>query len=517
MDTEKLKEYLNSKEYDKLLTSRLTINKEAQANYFKRQEVYSNCLNDPKYFLNNFGWINEPRMNGNTDLEFFLFPYQETVLDDFLKAETLGEDRLFEKSRDLGFTWMVAGYYLWRMMFFKGWIGLFGGRKQEEVDNKSINSFFGKFRYMFYRLPKWMLPQDFKRKLYDNENKFVNPAMNSLVQGESSNPNFGRDRRSSMCVIDELFLQDYAQEIWRNVAETSKCRVGISTPKPTRFAKSLKEAMTTNGWIRSVHWSSHPFKGDAWYEKEKLKYLGDEIGLRQELELEYLTDPNILVYPQADLIKIQNLVYWQNMPLYISMDWGSAPSATVICWWQQQADKWILLEALQVKEKPIGWYLPFLVPSLPVDPNFNYLSIEQAVLDKVRKWNKGIAFYGEAAHYMKNMTTSTSIAQEMAKEPFKIQLKYNPLAIGHESRQAAVKALIRKGVVFNDTYYVRGVLDALTMAHFPKTSGTKEKVAPVHDDTADARSAVENFAVNIINVSTGIKEFIYDKKYARTR
>jgi hypothetical protein len=516
MDTEKLREYLNSKAYDDRLTYRLEVNKEAQANYFKRQEVMANCLNDPKFFINNFGWINEPRLSGNTDLEFFLFPYQEEVIDDFLKAETLGEDRLFEKSRDLGFTWMVASYYLWRLIFFRGWIGLFGGRKQEEVDNKSINSFFGKFRYMFYRLPKWMIPPDFKRKLFDNENKFVNPVMNSLVQGESSNPNFGRDRRSSICVIDELFLQDYAQEIWRNVAETSKCRIGVSTPKPTRFAKSIKEAMATNGWLRSFHWSRHPFKDQEWYEKEKLKYLGDDIGLRQELELEYLSDPNILVYPQADLVKIEHKDYWPRLPIYISLDWGSAPSATVICWWQQQ-DKWVLLEALQVKEKPIGWYMPFLCPELEVDSNFHYSEDEKAVMEKVRTWHKGIAFYGEAAHYQKNMTTSTSIAQEMAKEPYRIQLKYNPLAIGHEARQAAVKALIRKGVVFNDTYYVRGILDSLTMAHFPKTQGIREKVAPIHDETADARSAVENFAVNIINVSASVKEIVYNKRFQHAR
>ena len=868
MNLPRLEEYLNSKEYEERLTSRLEINKLAQDNYFKRQQVIANCINDPKYFINNFCWLNEPRNIGNADLEFFLFPYQNEVIDDLYQAETLGEDRLFEKSRDLGFTWMMTAYYLWRWKFSRGWIGLFGSRKQEEVDNRcysddtevltkdgwklfkdvditkdlfatrnkktkefewqkafykhhdyyegdfyhintrtldlmvspnhrvlyrnnpwgkiqgkydsneriskaedlykrgdslitipatskwtgkeinnftfkgkdsvkkaygrgriyqtkatgfkmegddycafmgmwlaegckkdkgffisqmekskgyeeyknllikifevepyynglgwgkgnspiydyikqfgladtkfipqeimdstprqlgiflhyymlgdgcfsaqptmgtvskkmadqlqeaiqklgfsamiqteiakkdrtmkdgriikkenclpfyrlnirtsryqtinikktkykgdiwcvsvpneilyvrrngkpvwcgnTISSFFGKLRFMFYRLPDWMIPKNFKKKMYDNENKLFNPEINSLIQGESSNPNFGRDRRSSITVIDELFLHEYAQDMWRNVAETSKCRIGVSTPKPTRFAKTLKEAMSTNGWLRSYHWSKHPFKDQEWYEEEKKRYLGDEMGLRMELELEYLTNPDTLVYPQAELIKIEHREYQLGNPIYVSLDWGSAPSATVFCWWQRQ-DKWVLLEALQVKEKHINWYMPFLCPDVPVNLDYKYDKYEQEVLDKVRKWSKAFNFYGEAAHWQKNMTTSTSIAQELMKDPYRVQLRYNPNAIGHQARQAAVKELIRQGVVFNDTYYCSGILDSMSMAHFPKTQGTREKEAPVHDETADARSAVENFAVNVMGVRTGIKVTTYNKKYA---
>ena len=513
MNLPRLEEYLNSKEYEERLTSRLEINKLAQDNYFKRQQVIANCINDPKYFINNFCWLNEPRNIGNADLEFFLFPYQDTVIDDLYQAETLGEDRLFEKSRDLGFTWMMTAYYLWRWKFSRGWIGLFGSRKQEEVDNRTISSFFGKLRFMFYRLPDWMIPKNFKKKMYDNENKLFNPEINSLIQGESSNPNFGRDRRSSITIIDELFLHEYAQDMWRNVAETSKCRIGVSTPKPTRFAKTLKEAMSTNGWLRSYHWSKHPFKDQEWYEEEKKRYLGDEMGLRMELELEYLTNPDTLVYPQAELIKIEHREYQLGNPIYVSLDWGSAPSATVFCWWQRQ-DKWVLLEALQVKEKHINWYMPFLCPDVPVNLDYKYDKYEQEVLDKVRKWSKAFNFYGEAAHWQKNMTTSTSIAQELMKDPYRVQLRYNPNAIGHQARQAAVKELIRQGVVFNDTYYCSGILDSMSMAHFPKTQGTREKEAPVHDETADARSAVENFAVNVMGVRTGIKVTTYNKKYA---
>jgi len=515
MNTDKLKEYLNSKEYENRLTERLEVQKAANENFFKRQEVVSNCMDSPVYFIENFCWVFEPRYSENPDIEFFLFPHQKEVVEDLLKAESVGEDRLYEKSRDMGFSWLVAAYYVWRLKFTRGWIGLYGSRKQEECDNKSINSFFGKIRYIFYRLPEYFIPRTFKKKMHDNQNKFMNPEINSLIQGESSNPNFGRDRRSSIAVIDELFLQEYAQDMWRNVAETSRCRIGISTPKPTRFAKSLKDAMQSNGWLRSFHWKQHPFKDAAWYEKEKLKYAGDEIGLRTELELEYLSDPNILVYPQADLIRIEQKEYQKGLPIYISMDWGSAPSQTVFCWWQMQDAKWILLESLTAKEKPVAWYMPFLCPEIPVSLEFRYLSQEDAVLSKVRTWGKASYFYGEAAHSQKNITTSTSVVQELGKEPYKISLRFNPLAIGHDSRQAAVKELIRRGIIFNDTFYCRQVLDALTLSHFPKSLGTREKAAPVHDEYSDARSAVENFAVNVILNATKIKEFIYAKKFVK--
>ena len=513
MNISLLEKYLSSQRYDDKLTERLVTQKEALSNFFKRQEIVAKCANDPIYFIENFCWVSEPRNLNNPEIEFFLFDYQKEVLEDIRKAETMGEDRLFEKSRDMGFTWMIACYYLWRILFTRGWIGLFGSRKQEEVDNKSINSFFGKVRYNLYKLPNFMSPNGFKKKLNDNENKITNPETNSLIQGESSNINFGRDRRSSICVLDELFLQEYAIDMWRNVAETSKCRIGISTPKPTRFAKTLKEAMTTNGWLRSYHWKQHPFKDSEWYEQEKKKYEGDEIGMRMELELEYSLDPQILVYPQAELIRIENREFQKNIPFYVSMDWGTAPSQTVFCWWQRQGMQWVLLEALVAKEKPFGWYVPFLNTKKDIDNNFIYNPREKEILDKVRSWNKAYAFYGEAAHSQKAITTATSLSQELAREG--VMLKFNPLAIAHDKRQAGVKALIRQGITFNDTYFCRQVLDAMTMARFPKVTGTAEKVAPIHDETADARSAVENFAVNIINLTNKTKVLIYDHRFAR--
>jgi len=515
MNITRLQEYLNSDQYLEKLKLRLVIQQESEQNYFKRLEIVQRCAEDPIYFIENFCWTFEPRIPDISDIEFFLFDYQKEIIKEVLEAEEKGEDRLFEKSRDLGFTWVMSCYLLWCWLFKKGWIGLWGGRKQEEVDNKSINSAFGKMRYNLYRLPNWLKPRNFKKKLHDNENKLVNPENNNLIQGESSNPNFGRDRRSSIAVCDELFLQDYGEEMWRNLTETSRCRIGISTPKPTRFAKSLKDGMEQNGWLKTFHWKMHPFKDDEWYEKEKIRYAGDEMGLKRELELEYLDDANILVYPQAELIKLQKLQYDPKSPLYLSMDWGIAPSKTVLYWWQRQNSKWVLLEGLEANEKPFEWYLPFLTPEEKVYTGmYKYNNIEKEILDKVQNWTKPIAYYGEAAHHMRSMTSATSVASELQK--YKIILRYNPNGISHEKRQAATKELIRQGIIFNDTHFVRSCLDALIMSSFPRSTGTVEKTAPIHNEYSDMRSAVENMAVNVIRATKGIKEITYKKNiYAR--
>jgi hypothetical protein len=512
MNLKKLNEYLVSEQYDNLLTARLLVMQESQDNFFKRQEILAKCADDPIFFIENFCWVFEPRYSLQPDLEFFLFPFQKDAIEDFRKAEVLGEDRLYEKSRDMGFSWMVAAYFVWRWKFTRGWIGLYGSRKQEETDNKTINSFFGKVRYIVYRLPAYMMPEGFKKKQHDNENKMMNPEMNSMIQGESSNPNFSRDRRCSVCVIDELFLQDYAQDMWRNAAETAKCRIGVSTPKPTVFAQTLKEAMGINGWLRSFHWSLHPFKDAEWYEQTKKRYEGDEVGLRTELELEYRLDPSILVYPQAEAVKLMpGFEYDKNLPLYVSMDWGNAPSQTVFCWSQLQEGKWVVLESLKAMDKALDWYVPFLCPELDVNPEYLYRDREKDVLTKVRGWRKANYHFGEAAHYMKASTSNTSIAQELGKEPRKVYLRYNALGIAHDKRQAAVKQMMVKGLLFNDTFYNRSVLDDLRMSRFPATKGTNEKVSPVHDNASDARSAIENLAVNVMSGSLKIKVGTYRK------
>ncbi len=505
--------YLNSEAYDLKLTERLTRLQEVEDNYFKRLEFVGELAQDPVLFTETYGWLFEPRYSNQPDLEFFMFPYQKEAMKDLYEAEMRGEDRLYEKSRDMGFTWIVAYYFLWRFLFTRGWVGLYGGRKQEETDNKTINSFFGKIRYGLYRMPQYLMPQGFKKKFHDNENKLINPELDSLIQGESSNTNFSRDRRSSICVIDELFLQDYAQDMWRNAAETAKCRIGVSTPKPTHFAQTLKEGMNTNNWLRSFHWSLHPFKDKEWYEERKKKYEGDEIGLKTELEMEYKLDANIVVYPQAESIRLANYLYDKNKPLYVSMDWGVSPSQTVLCWWQRFDNKWILLESLKALDKPLtpeSWYAPFLNPSIEISSHFIYNPKEREVLNNVRGWRMAGYFFGEAAHTQRAQTSSTSIAQELAKSG--IKLNYNPNAIAHDKRQAATKQLISLGLEFNDTYYNRSVLDDLRMSRFPSTRGTTDKVAPIHDEASDARSAVENFAVNILGGVLRMRDFAY-KKY----
>ena len=163
MRLELVEQWLNSTKYEELLTTRLIINQEASENILKRYEVIEKCMDGSDgiiYFIENFCWVFEPRFNSKPNLEFFLFDYQKEIIRDMYDAEMYGEDRLYEKSRDMGFSWMTSVYSLHRWLFNKGWIGLYGSRKQEEVDNKTINSFFGKLRYNYYKLPKWLLPPD---------------------------------------------------------------------------------------------------------------------------------------------------------------------------------------------------------------------------------------------------------------------------------------------------------------------------------------------------------------------
>ena len=126
MNIFRLNEWLSSPGYDDKLTARLAINQEGQENYFKRMEIVSRCADDPIFFIENFGWVFEPRNTNQPDIEFFLFDYQKEVLEDFRQAEISGEDRLYDKSRDMGFTWMATWYYLWRWLFSRGWVGLYG-------------------------------------------------------------------------------------------------------------------------------------------------------------------------------------------------------------------------------------------------------------------------------------------------------------------------------------------------------------------------------------------------------
>jgi hypothetical protein len=527
MNIELFRRHLSSQEFERKLNARIERLQKAELNPVERASILIDIQDDPILFMNLFGVVYEPRLPESPDIPMFPFPYQQDVVRKILDAEVRGHDLLIEKTRDMGITWTLIWYILWRWLTKDRYYALLGSRKEAEVDDKSPQSLFGKLRYALYSLPSWVRPTKFHKSENDIFMKLVNPDRMSYVDGESANENFGRGKRTSMVYCDELFFWRFARESWRSCIDTSPCRIGVSTPKASSFARSLRESMEQQGNLITLDWKLHPFKDEEWFKSEQLRRSGDELAVKAELEISYLSDPQYAYYPEVLRCPVVDLRYDENKPLYVGLDFG-AHDKTAAVYFQRDTQKFYCIDGIERSNKKLSWYYPFIKHGIDFDKQdiyeiknkftgetfvlkkTDYSSEELEMIRRFNSWKQPVMYCGEVAHKQHMIKSNTSVWQELAG--IGIMLRINDSGFAHSVRRAATKKMLER-TVFANSGGALDVYDALANSHYPtnRTNSTSEESQdkPVHDEFADIRSAVENFAVNVITNQTSVKSFSY--------
>lgn len=277
----------------------------------RRYDLLLKCNKDPKlralefqmcrynveHFINNWCWTFDPREN-ISNLPFTLYDYQKEALkwlDDRYNNKEVG---VIEKSRDMGATWIVVVWALHKWIFDKGFTCLFGSKTEAAVDSQSIDSIFGKIRYLIYKLPQFLRP-DMKVKISEGKRdadsylSIINPENHNELSGDSANSNFGRSGRRSIVFLDEAAYLEQSDRIWASVSEVANVIIPVSTPngKGNMFYELRSKGTVP---VLSLHWSQHPKKDKQWYEDKK-KHMHDwQIG--SELDLSYDNSKSGKVY-----------------------------------------------------------------------------------------------------------------------------------------------------------------------------------------------------------------------------
>ena len=185
------------------------------------------CRRDVKYFISTFCWTTNPRAEFR-DLPFNLYPFQEWLVDEIVGCIEDQVDCGVVKSRDMGVTWLVVVVMVWYLIFHPGYPCHVGSKKEQDVCNAQMDpdsTIFGKIRYVLYMLPPWMLPSISDKKL-----SLLNEDNNNIITGESANPSFGRSRRYRFIFFDELAFWEKAEAAYEGCADTTNCRIAVSTP-----------------------------------------------------------------------------------------------------------------------------------------------------------------------------------------------------------------------------------------------------------------------------------------------
>lgn len=275
------------------------------------------CKSDYFYWVKRYVWIHEPRSTPQK-IPFLLYKFQEddarwiietaeSTVNTIQKA-----DKLCEKTRGMGWSWLVISIAVWYWLFHNKDI-LFGSRKADLVDKLGdMGSLLEKARYIIRNLPEWMLPEGFDDKKHLGHFAIKNP-MGGLISGESANPEFGRGDRKFFIVLDEFASWPYDDASAQACGGSTNFRLFFSTVKGpwnlfARMARQLEEDdCPIKPEVRRRHWVEHPIFAaglstdkegkptSPWYREECKRF--DYDGIAAELDINYITSQRGLVFP----------------------------------------------------------------------------------------------------------------------------------------------------------------------------------------------------------------------------
>lgn len=259
-----------SKTIEENLQDRIKIITEAEENLSLQKELYEKCSKDVLFFINYFLWIKNPKDTKTPDKPFVLYPAQEKIALEIDNEIATGKSSLTEKSRETGMSFLHLAVYLRRFLFVGSSEFLLGSLKQEDVDDWTVSSLMGKIRYMFSKLPYWMVPLKFDKKKHSTFLRLVNPDNGSSIVGRATTDDFGRSGRKTAVLVDEHAsigtrivegLETALQETTNTVHRVSTHK-GITTFKKIRDKKACA--------VHVIHWTQMPDKcKDLYYVDEK--------------------------------------------------------------------------------------------------------------------------------------------------------------------------------------------------------------------------------------------------------
>lgn len=231
----------------------------AQQSRQLRDDLVGVCSTDLLFWIGAFVWQFNPTQTAGREVGPFVpWPCQETAVLDLNAAVEAGEDRLIEKSRDMGASYLSLILWVWRWRFKRYQKLHMISRKAELVDDDDPDSLFWKIDFIVKHMPGWMLPAGFTSKCR-TEMLLENPENGSKITGEATTGKAGVGGRATAMFIDEFSQIAADQEVLKRTSDTTKCRIFNGTHLGTTTAFYQ---LSRNPDVKKLvlHWSHHPEK-----------------------------------------------------------------------------------------------------------------------------------------------------------------------------------------------------------------------------------------------------------------
>lgn len=516
-------DYQHSEEYQKKLILRLQLNDACARKVEARTLAWQLCARPENpaegciFFIENFGWTFDPRPQANpNNLPFILFDYQKEAIRALINNIDGGKDLFFEKSRDMGASWIIFCYVpLWYWLFRDGSNFLIGSYKEALVDNRTKDSLFGLLDYAIQNMPKWLLPKGFSFEKHRNQMKLLNPANFNQITGDTMNPDFGRGARKTAVLFDELGFWEYAKEAWDSSSQSTACRIANSTPRGHNFFALLRKSGID---VHTMRWQQHPLKDKQWYEFEKSRSTPETIA--QELDISYTKSMAGRVYPEWDDAHVELGVfpYDPDLPLYVGWDFGKSDDTAMIWAQKTRGGKLRIVDEYKNANKHIEFFIPFVTGMVSMDlyGKYNYKEHELKMIEEHRNW-KPATHFGDPSGRFEHQAADYSVIEYLQRSGLYVNAKDEWKVF--QKRKAAAKLLILDGIEMNETIRSEYFDSCMTQSAYPQVrrEGQFElkNDKPIHNWTSHYRSAFEYLALGLLDYKVG-RAKPYDKIKPKT-
>lgn len=488
---------LSSREQDQLLIKQAKILK-----------LDRECADDPIRFFKTFLFTFDPKREPY-HWPFNPFPFQEKLINDLVRAIEQGEDVFIDKTREMGATYTVLGVLLWYWKYRDAANFLLGSRKEDIVDNvgksalgESSNkeeSLFGKLDYMIDRIPAIARPTGFEPNRHRSYMSLRNPELGNVIGGESANANFSRGGRQRAIMLDEFAFWDNDDAAWGSTADTTNCRIVLTTPgiRPNTKAKRLRFGKDGESIkIISLPYHLDPRKDDKWLKQQRERRSSEDFA--REIMINWEGAVAGIVYPEAKSMRsVGKFPYNPSWGLYGAWDFGLDGLAFQL--WQYNPDngRMRLIDAIMNDNVPIQWMFPFL--HRPISSEFNYNQDHIDAINRFKQYGRAIHF-GDPDVKKRSVASATMTSVKLELADIGVHVQTNPGSNEFYERREKTKVLMQKGLEINETPGTAKWLEAIDEARYPQRAETSQATnaitLPIHDWTSHHRTATEYLAVN---------------------
>ena len=318
------------------LAWRINLYHEAENDPARQAVLAAMCKSNVLFFINAFVWITNPR--DATVLPFVTFPFQDDLIGWMLSLLDTGQDGIVEKSREMGYTWCAVSVATY-LLFYPYMTVYLMSLTENDVDNRTLDSLFGKLRFILNGLPAWMRQGWIEKGDTDRQLQIGFPSNGSQVSGKLSRGTM-RGGRAFWMVWDEAAHAEQDSKV--RAALVSLARATIIGSTPIGAANEFYEMAHDPRFPKmTLHNSLHPQKNEAWRTVEYNRPTYTPEILAQEQEISYETSTEGRVFPQlisasgADIpwSHVQDDVFTQydpNLPVDVAADLGTSDPCAVL-------------------------------------------------------------------------------------------------------------------------------------------------------------------------------------------